>query len=55
MVSPQIIMVVILGLNLIFSIAEHGEIKKPERKDFYKDVFYTILTTLLLYWGGFFK
>lgn len=53
--TPQIIMVVLLGINLIISALHDGEIERPERRNFYKDIFYTILTILLLYWGGFFK
>jgi len=52
METPQIILIVTIGLNLLISAHLHGQDKGKH------NIFYTLinagLTIGLLYWGGFF-
>ena len=53
--TPQIIMICIFSLNLLLSIYNHGDVGKPEVRNFFEDFFYLLVLFLLMYWGGFFK
>lgn len=42
-------------MDLGMELAKHGEIKKEERHNFWKQLFSKVILLGLLYWGGFFN
>ena len=51
---PQIIMIIVFGLNLGISIAKNGE-PREDTYNFWITLIGTIINVGLLYWGGFFS
>ena len=51
--TPQIIFIVLLGLNLGVGLAQHGT-PKTGNNSFMSAFLGTIIQVGLLYWGGFF-
>ncbi len=51
--TPQIIVLVLMGIGLLLSANQHGQPRKPT--NFWLSLIGTMLTIGLLIWGGFFK
>lgn len=54
MKAPQIIMLIIYGINLGVNLIKHGESKKADTYNFWVAVISVLINTALLKWGGFF-
>jgi len=52
--APEIIYIILLGINVGLSASNHGKLKEGKHH-FGFDMFVLLLGVGLLYWGGFFK
>lgn len=50
--APQIIMIVLITIGLVFELFMHGE-TVPTKHNFYSSFVAKVLLCALLYWGGF--
>ena len=52
--APQIIYIVLMAVSLALNMADHGKPKKGE-ENFWTSALAAVITTAILWWGGFFK
>lgn len=55
MKAPQIIMLVLMVVSLIYHMSKHGQPKEDENYNFYRHFFHLAIHLALLIWGGFFN
>ena len=53
MKAPQIIWLVLVGIELLFEAHKHGNMK-TDRHNIFVKLFNVVFTLAILYWGGFF-
>ena len=51
---PQILLIILLTMGLTIDLVKHGE-KKEKKYNAWITLISTVILTLLLYWGGFWK
>jgi len=54
MKAPQIIYLVLVGIQLLMTAHKHGEMKM-DKHNIWTTILNAIFASLLLYWGGFFS
>ena len=52
---PQILMICMMFWSLMNEALHHGEVKKPEKYNFFTSLLAQVIQGSILWWGGFWK